>query len=54
LIEHVQRELKDKFWQDDRLQEEYVDEFVIRTGGSEDNTSSDNSSEESSDECDSD
>lgn len=35
VIEHVQ----DKYWLDDGLQEESIDEFVIRVGGSDDESS---------------
>ena len=53
LVEHVQLHFEDKYWVDDGLQEESIEEFVIRVGGSDDESSSDSSSE-SSDECDSD
>ena len=52
VIEHVQRVFEDKYWLDDGLQEESIDEFVIRVGGSDDESSSESSSE-SSDESDS-
>ena len=48
-MEHVQLHFEDKYWVDD----ESIEEFVIRVGGSDDESSSDSSSE-SSDECDSD
>lgn len=47
LVEHVQREFEDKYWRDDGLQEECIDEFVISVGGSDDETSSSESSDES-------
>ena len=47
LIDHVRREFEDRYWHDDSLQEEGIDEFSIRVGGSDDETSSESS--ESSD-----
>ena len=29
LVEHVQRDFEDRYWRDDNLEEEYIDEFVI-------------------------
>ena len=52
LVEHVERAFEDKYWCDDGLQEECIDEFIISVGGSDDETSSESSSE-SSDESDS-
>ena len=52
LVEHVQRAFEDKYWRDDDLQEEYIDEFIIGVGGSDDESSSESS--ESSDESDGD
>ena len=53
-IDHVRREFEDRYWQDDGLQEEGIDEFIIRVGGSDDETSSESSefSEESSSDSD--
>ena len=55
LVEHVERAFEDKYWHDDGLQEEcideFIDEFIISVGGSDDETSSESSSE-SSDESD--
>ena len=53
LVEHVHLHFEDKFWVDDGLQEESIEELLIRVGGSDDESSSDSSSE-SSDQCDSD
>ena len=47
LIEYVQRVFEDKYWLDDGLQEESIDEFVIRVSGSDDESSSESSSESS-------
>ena len=47
LIEHVQRVFEDKYWLDDGLQEESIDEFVICVGGSDNESSSESSSDES-------
>ena len=52
LVEHVQRAFEDKYWRVDDLQEEYIDEFIIGVGGSDDESSSESS--ESSDESDGD
>ena len=52
LVEHVQRAFEDKYWRDGDLQEEYIDEFIIGVGGSDDESSSESS--ESSDEGDGD
>ena len=51
LVEHIERAFEDKYWRDDGLQEECIDEFIISVGGSDDETSSESSSE-SSDESD--
>ena len=48
----MQRSFEDKYWRDDDLQEEYIDEFIIGVGGSDDESSSESS--ESSDESDGD
>ena len=48
LIDHVRPEFEDRYWHDDSLQEEGIDVFSIRVGGSDDETSSE--SNESSDE----
>ena len=40
LIEHVQSKFEDKYWFEDELYEESVDEFIIRAGGSDDHSSS--------------
>ena len=47
LIDHVRREFEDRYWHDDGLQEEGIDEFSIRVGSTDDETSSESS--ESSD-----
>lgn len=50
LVEHVQREFEDKYWHDDGLQEEYVEEFVISFGDeSSDESGSDSMSSDESD-----
>ena len=51
LVEHVELAFEDKYWCDDGLQEECIDEFIISVGVSDDETSSESSSE-SSDESD--
>ena len=51
LVEYVERAFEDKYWREERLQEEYIDEFIISVGGSDDETSSESNSE-SSDESD--
>ena len=40
LIEHVQSKFEDKYWFEDGLYEESVDEFIISAGGSDDESSS--------------
>ena len=40
LVEHVERAFEDKYWRDDGLQEECIDEFIISVCGSDDETSS--------------
>ena len=47
LIEHVRRKFEDKYWAEDGLQEEGVDEFVFRVGGPEDESSGSESSSDS-------
>ena len=49
LIEHVRRKFEDKYWAEDGLQEEDVDEFVFRVGGPEDESSGSESSSDSDD-----
>ena len=49
LIEHVRRKFEDKYWAEDGLQEEGVDEFVFRVGGPEDESSGCQSSSDSED-----
>ena len=53
LVKHVQREFEGKYWVDDRLQEEHIEEFIIRLGGDGDDESSSETSgnESSSDEA---
>ena len=52
LVEHVERAFVDKYWCDDGLQEECIEDvFIISVGGLDDETSSE-SSGESSDESD--
>ena len=48
LIEHVQRAFEDKYWLDDGLQVESIDDFIIRVGGSDDKSSSESINELSS------
>ena len=43
----MQREFEDKYWIDDGLQEEIVDEFCFFAGGPDDDTSSESDSSES-------
>ena len=45
LVEHVELAFEDKYWHDNGLQEECIDEFIISVGGSDDETSSESSSE---------
>ena len=40
LIEHVHSKFEDKYWFEDVLYEESVDEFIIGAGGSDDESSS--------------
>ena len=47
----MEQAFEDKYWRDDGLQEECMDEFIISVGGPDDETSSESSSE-SSDESD--
>ena len=47
LIDHVQRMFEDKYWTDDGLQEESVDEFFFFAGSPDDDTSSESVSSES-------
>jgi hypothetical protein len=35
LVKHVQDIVEDKFWEEDALQESYIEEFIIRVGGSD-------------------
>ena len=53
LVEYVRREFEGKYWVDDGLQEEHIEEFIIRLGGDGDNESSSETSgnESSSDEA---
>ena len=53
LVEHVRREFEGKYWVDDGLQEEHIEEFIIRLGGDGDDESSSETSgnESSSDEA---
>ena len=53
LVEHVWREFEDKYWVDDGLQEEHIEEFLIWLGGDGDDESSSETSgnESSSDEA---
>ena len=44
LVKHVQCEFEYKFWVDDGLQEEHIEEFIIRLGGDSDVESSSESS----------
>ena len=46
----MERHFEGKYWLDDGLQEESIDEFLIRVGGS-DESSNDSRSSESSNEC---
>ena len=47
LVDHVQAKVEDKFWEQDGLHEQYLDEFIIRV--TESDSSEDESSEESVD-----
>ena len=52
MIEHIRRKFEDKYWAEDGLQEEGVDEFVFRVfrvGGPEDESSGSESSSDSDD-----
>ena len=49
MIEHVRRKFEDKYWAEDGLEEEGVDEFVFRVGGPEDESSGSESSSDSDD-----
>ena len=53
LVKHVRREFEGKYWVDDGLQEEHIEEFIIRLGGDGDDESSSETSgnESSSDEA---
>ena len=53
LVEHVRLEFEDKYWVDDGLQEEHIEEFIIRLGGDGDDESPSETSgnESSSDEA---
>ena len=39
LVKHVQDKVEDKFWEKDALQESYIEEFIIRVGGSDSESS---------------
>ena len=43
LIDHVKRQFEDEYWEVDGLQEEAMEGFIIRVGGSHDDTSSSSS-----------
>ena len=47
LIDHVQHDFEYKYWTDDGLQEEIVDEFCFFAGSPDDDTSSESDSSES-------
>ena len=55
LVQHVQNKVEDKFWEDDALQESYIEEFIIQVVGDSDEEDSNSdshisgSSEESDD-----
>ena len=53
LVEHVRREFEGKYWVDDGLQEEHIEEFTIQLRGDGDDESSSETSgnESSSDEA---
>ena len=40
LIEHVESKFENKYWCEDGLQEERLEEFIIHVGGSDDESSS--------------
>ena len=40
LIEHVESKFENKYWDEDGLQEERIDEFIIHIGGCDDESSS--------------
>ena len=35
LVQHVQNKVEDKFWEEDALQESYIEEFIIQVGDSD-------------------
>ena len=54
LVQHVQNKVEDKFWEEDALQESYIEEFIIQVSDSDREDSNSNSdisgsSEESDD-----
>ena len=42
LIEHVQSKFEDKYWFEDGLYDESVDEFIVSAGGPDNESSSEN------------
>ena len=50
LIEHAQVKFEDKYWLEDGLQEESMDEFIIHVGGSDDESSSESDASSESDD----
>ena len=49
LIKHVESNFEDKYWHEDGLQEESVDDFIIHVGGSDDESSSESEDSSESD-----
>ena len=53
LVQHVQNKVEDKFWEEDALQESYIEEFIIQVGASdEEDSNSDSDISGSSEESD--
>ena len=53
LVQHVQNKVEDKFWEEDALQESYIEEFIIQVGDSdEEDSNSDSDISGSSEESD--
>ena len=49
---HVQNKVEDKFWEEDALQESYIEEFIIRVGDSDEDSNSNSDISGSSEESD--
>ena len=53
LVQHVQNKVEDKLWEEDPLQESYIEEFIIQVGDSdEEDSNSDSDISGSSEESD--